>query len=510
MVHRVDGPTKVCYVQSVQWSHNSAPGSHPAASATIQEETRMSHSDSREAPDRSRREALTRAAAVGGAALAAQALPLAAQAQAAELAAYQSAKIDWKQAAGESISIAVIPASYFDNLISLQPQFEALTGIKLRFEKVPPGQIRQKAMLDLSSKTATYATHAADPMYYPLYVANKWVEPLDRYLADPKLTDPSWLNYNDIIKAWRDAVSIDGKPYGVPFDGEVTVQVYRKDLYDAKGLKPATTYDELLSNAKALTDPGNRMYGLAMRGFAGAGQNMYIYPSILRGFGGSWFEGNNLVVNSPVAVRALEWYVEALNRYAPPAVRNWNWPDIADAFSQGTLGCYLDAHSSAAVLNNPEKSKVIGKIGYARWPKGPAGKGVTSIWNWSFPINAALSPKAKTATWLFIAWATSAETQALTSWKFAGAAKRSGINRTSSWQSADFASSMAGMGDNFIKTAMDTLALDTDVDWRPRVPQWPAIGETMATGIQAALVGQKTAKAALDEAQARIQQILRG
>lgn len=510
MVHRVDGPTKVCYVQSVQWSHNSAPGSHPAASATIQEETRMSHSDSREAPDRSRREALTRAAAVGGAALAAQALPLAAQAQAGELAAYQSAKIDWKQAAGESISIAVIPASYFDNLISLQPQFEALTGIKLRFEKVPPGQIRQKAMLDLSSKTATYATHAADPMYYPLYVANKWVEPLDRYLADPKLTDPAWLNYNDIIKAWRDAVSIDGKPYGVPFDGEVTVQVYRKDLYDAKGLKPATTYDELLSNAKALTDPGNRMYGLAMRGFAGAGQNMYIYPSILRGFGGSWFEGNNLVVNSPVAVRALEWYVEALNRYAPPAVRNWNWPDIADAFSQGTLGCYLDAHSSAAVLNNPEKSKVIGKIGYARWPKGPAGKGVTSIWNWSFPINAALSPKAKTATWLFIAWATSAETQALTSWKFAGAAKRSGINRTSSWQSADFASSMAGMGDNFIKTAMDTLALDTDVDWRPRVPQWPAIGETMATGIQAALVGQKTAKAALDEAQARIQQILRG
>ena len=65
---------------------------------------------------------------------------------------------------------------------ALLPQFEALTGIKVRAEKVPPGQIRQKAMLDLSSKTTTYATHAADPMYYPLYVANKWVDPLDRYL----------------------------------------------------------------------------------------------------------------------------------------------------------------------------------------------------------------------------------------------------------------------------------------------------------------------------------------
>lgn len=230
----------------------------------------MSHSRSDDRFNPRRRQTLARGGALAGAAAAAQMLPLAANAQAGDLAAYQSAKIDWKQASGESITVAVIPASYFDNLIGLQPQFEALTGIKLRFEKVPPGQIRQKAMLDLSSKTATYATHAADPMYYPLYVANKWVEPLDRYLSDAKLTDAAWYNYNDILKAWRDAVSMDGKPYGVPFDGEVTVQVYRKDLYAAKGLKPATTYDELLANAKALTDPANRMYGLAMRGFAAA------------------------------------------------------------------------------------------------------------------------------------------------------------------------------------------------------------------------------------------------
>src|SRR3954462_13360248 len=229
-----------------------------------------------------------------------------------DLAAYRSAKINWKQAEGESITVAVIPASYFENLISLQPQFEALTGIKLRFEKVPPGQIRQKALLDLSSKTGTSAPHAADPMYYPLYVANKWVEPLDQYLNDASLTDPAWFKYDDIIKAWRDADSMDGKPYGIPYDGEVTVQVYRKDLYDEKGLKPADTYDQLVSNAKALNDPANRTYGLALRGFSGAGQNMYIYPSLFRGFGGSWGSGSNVVVNSPEAVRALTWYVDTL------------------------------------------------------------------------------------------------------------------------------------------------------------------------------------------------------
>ena len=177
-----------------------------------------------------RRDVLRHAGAAGLAATVAPSLFNAASAQTADLAPYQSAKMNWKQAEGEQITVAVIPASYFENLISLQPQFESLTGIKLRFEKVPPGQIRQKAMLDLSSKTATYATHAADPMYYALYVANKWVEPLDKYLADAALTDPAWFKYDDIIKAWRDADSIDGKPYGIPYDGEVTLQVYRKDL----------------------------------------------------------------------------------------------------------------------------------------------------------------------------------------------------------------------------------------------------------------------------------------
>lgn len=464
-----------------------------------------------DSPRRDRRRTLGMlGASVGTLAVGSPAWMSRAHAQAADLAPYTSAKIDWKQVAGESISVAVIPASYFDNLGSLLPQFEALTGVKVRIEKVPPGQIRQKAMLDLSSKTATYATHAADPMYYPLYVANKWVDPLDKYLKDASLTDPAWFRYEDIIKAWREADSVDGVPYGIPYDGEVTVQVYRKDLYEAKGLKPADNFEQLVANAKALNDPANRMYGIAMRGFSGAGQNMYIYPSILRAFGGDWFDGKTLKVNGPKANEALQWYVDTLGNYAPPAVRNWNWPDIADAFSQGTIACYLDAHSSAAVLNNPEKSKVIGKIGFARWPKGPAGKRVTSIWNWGFPVNAALSDKAKKATWLFITWATAAETQARTSWKFAGAAKRSGLNRDSLWASAEFAQAMKGMGDNFIAAARESLQQDTDVEWRPRVPQWPAVGETMATNIQAALVGQKPVKQALDDAQARIAQLIKG
>ncbi len=431
-------------------------------------------------------------------------------AQDADLAPYRSAKIDWRQASGETITVAVIPASYFDNLIAVAPQFEALSGVSVRFEKIPPAQIRQKAVIDLTSKTGTYATHAADPMYYALYAANKWVDPLDTYLADASLTDQSWFKLDDIVPAWRGANSVDGKLLGVPYDGEVTLQVIRKDLYEAKGIKPADDLQAFVSNAAAVHDPGNRVWGAALRGLAGAGQNVYIYSSIFREFGGQWFKDGRISVNGPEAEAALNWYVDLMRKYAPAAAQTWNWPDIADAFSQGTIAAYIDAHSSASVVNNPEKSKVIGKVAYARWPKGPSGKRVTSIWNWGFPINAALPEKRKKATWLFVQWAASAETQARTAHKFTGPAKRSGANRLSIWNDPDYVKLMRAFGDNFVEATLESLQNDTDVDWRPRVPQWPAIGDTLATAIQSALAGQAPAKAALDDAQRRIEPMMRG
>jgi multiple sugar transport system substrate-binding protein len=456
------------------------------------------------------RRGMLKVGAVSSVALAAPGLISSAAAQDADLAPYRAAKIDWRQAAGEAITIAVIPASYFDNLIALQPQFEALTGINVRFEKIPPAQIRQKSVIDLTSKTGTYATHAADPMYYALYAANRWVEPLDTYLKDSSLTDTSWFKADDIVPAWRAANSVDGRLLGMPYDGEVTLQVLRKDLYDAKGLKPADTLEQFVQNAAAVHAPNDRVWGTALRGVAGAGQNVYIYSSIFREFGGDWMKGGKLTVNGPEAEAALAWYIDVMKRFAPAAAQNWNWPDIADAFSQGTLASYIDAHSSASVVNNPEKSKVIGKVAYARWPKGRSGKRVSSIWNWGFPINAALPDKRKKATWLFIQWAASEETQARTSHLFAGPAKRSGVNRTSIWKDPAYVELMRKFGDNFVEATLTSLEQDTDVDWRPRVPQWPAIGDTVATAIQSALAGQSTPKVALDEAQRRIEPMMRG
>jgi len=427
-----------------------------------------------------------------------------------DLGPYRDADIDWKAASGTTVSAAVIPATYFANLLGLIPQFEELTGIKVESEEVPPQKIRELVVRDLATGTGRYHTHAADPMYYPLYEANGWLTPLETFLEDQQLCNPEWYDVDDIIPIWRESASVGDQLLGMPYDGEVTVQVYRKDLYEEAGLSAAQTLDDFRANAEALNDPDSRLWGAALRGLPGAGQNMYIYPSLFREFGASWFDDSGSpTVNSAEAVAALEYYVGLLNDNAPRAVVNWNWPDIAEAFARGTIGAYIDAHSSAALLTDPQQSMVVDKFAFERWPAGPTGKRVTSIWNWSFPINGSISAKEQQATWLFIQWATCKETQIRTSYGHPGADKRSGVNRESIWESEEYADAVSA-GDNFIEAALTSLREDTDLDWRPRVPQWPAIGDKMAVLVQGALTNQLSPQAALDQANREIEQIMAG
>ena len=181
-----------------------------------------------------------------------------------------------------------------------------------------------------------------------------------------------------------------------------------------------------------------------------------------------------------------------------------------EAFAAGTVVQYIDANSTASVIENPAKSKVAGKIGYQRWPKGPTGKRVTSIWNWAMPVNAALPTRKKQATWLYIQWLASRPTQlrSATFKEAPDAVVRTGVNRMSIWRDPDYRRVIAFTPD-YADVVLTSLREDTDADWRPRIPEWPEIGEVMAIAIQEALVGRKTPKQALDDANAELRRVLR-
>jgi multiple sugar transport system substrate-binding protein len=460
-----------------------------------------------------RRQFLEKSAKVGGLVMASGIAPAFLKHTFAEekYAEYLKAKINWRQVEGETIKVLVTPAHYFNKIRAVTPQFEELTGVKVEFDIIPPREMREKAVLDFGAKSANYASHTGDPMYLALYEANKWVDPLDEYLNDPKLTDKEWFDLDDIIPLWRKADSVNGKLYGMPAEGEATIHVFSRELYEQNALKPPETMDEFMVAAKALNKIDGKIAGAAIRGFRGAGQNMYIWPSLFLAWGGQWFDADgNPQVNSEAGIKSLEYYCELLQNCGPAGVENWNWPEIMEAFAGGSVAQFIDSNSTASVIENPQKSKLAGKTGYQRWPKGPSGRRVSSIWNWVMPINSALPEKKKVATWLYIQWVGSRPTQFSSAIykESPDAVVRTGVNRISIWQDPEYRK-VIDFTPDYAEVVLTAMREDTDSDWRPRVPQWPKIGEVMAVAIQAALVKQRTPKEALNDANAEIAKIMK-
>lgn len=426
-----------------------------------------------------------------------------------ELAEFEKAGIDWKQASGEQITVMVIPSLFFRVAQEFSPQFTKLTGVQVTWQVIPPVQMREKHVLDLSTKTGQFATVSTDPTYYPLFATNNWVEELKPYLDDPALTNKEWLDLKDIFPIWLEAASYNGKLYGLPYDGEATLLLYRSDLYGAKNIAVPQTFDDLLEAARRLHDPANNFFG-GNFGYHIRLINMYIWPSIFRAYGGEWFDkAGNPTVNSKQSIDATSYYVEFLTKYGPPGVANWNWPESLDAFVTGRLAQTFIGSATVPVAANPAKSQVVGKFGVGRWPKGPAGKRVTSVWNWSFPINKAISPKAKKATWLWIQWMASKPMQIQTSYGYKGKEEsRSGVNRVSMWDDERYRKTVA-FAPGFADTVLTSIREDTDIDWRPRIPEWPELANILGLQLHRALAKQATPKEALDEANVKIAELMK-
>lgn len=316
---------------------------------------------------------------------------------------------DWMQQKGKSL-VAIAPlASYYTVLQKLIPDFIKLTGIQVEYQVIPEQQIRQKLPIELNAKSAAIDVYASSMHVEKLlFSAAGWYEPLNKYLENRNLTPPdyNWKDYGPAGTYW--GLKADGTVIAIPMGLGLCAYMYRKDLYAQKGLKPTTTVDELLAAVKALHSPP-AVFGYAGRGLKNA--NIPVWGCLTIALGGNYLDDSKttLLATSPEAIEAAKIYAELMRNYSPAGSIGFNWMECQGAFTQGIVACWPDSIQFAAPFEDPTKSKVKGKCGYAPHPGSSKRKpfGGTSM------DAIALNPfgKNKEAAWLFAAWITSRPVQ---------------------------------------------------------------------------------------------------
>jgi ABC-type glycerol-3-phosphate transport system substrate-binding protein len=157
-------------------------------------------------------------------------------------------------AQGKTITLSMLAGYKEDVLRASLPDFEKKTGIKVVVDAAPFGDLYKKQLLSLSTGAGRYDV---------VFVDEPWVPPLSEFLL-PLNERMKTLDLQDFIPTTVASGAFQGTQYAVPVDPNVQLLVYRKDLFEAKGLKPPATWDELLAHAKAFHDPAKQQYGIAV------------------------------------------------------------------------------------------------------------------------------------------------------------------------------------------------------------------------------------------------------
>jgi multiple sugar transport system substrate-binding protein len=400
----------------------------------------------------------------------------------------------WQRFKGSKIFIQFTKNPWADTMEKLVPDFEKETGIKIESATLPEIQARQKLTVEF-----TAGSGGIDVWYTSMHVEKRrfwrsgWYLDLRKYLNDPTMTSPDY-DWNDMAAGAKSiATQPDGSISGLPAFVDPWILFYRKDLFAQKGLKPPKTLAEMEEFAQKFHN-GPKFFGFVARGLKNA--NAPAWDWVLFSMGGNFqTKDGKASVNTPEAVKAMDYYAGMLRRFAPPGVVNFNWYECSSAFMQDQVAQYFDGVNFASQFEDKEKSKIAGKVGYSVLPAGPAGH-YSPIFGNAVAVSA--QSKVPGPAYFFAQWATSKRSAVKELLAGTGSA------RTSVWSDPEV-KAKPKMPADWYQAYVDSLKIG-----RLGLPEIVAVTEyrdIIGVAIQKAIEGAKSADV-LAAAQKEFQEVL--
>src|ERR1700745_3721033 len=264
----------------------------------------------------------------------------------------------------KTVTIATVNNPDMIELKKLSPKFEEKNpDIKLNWVIVEENVLRQRVTTDVSTGSGQFDIVFIGLYETPIFAKRGWLRPMENL--------PAEYDIEDVFKSIRDGLSYQGKLYALPFYGESSMLMYRKDLMDEKGLKmpDQPTYTDIKKFADALTDKDKGIYGITLRGKPGWGENMAFVDTLLNTFGCTWFDEKwNPTIDTPEWKKAITFYVDLMKADGPPGASAHGFHENLTVFASGQAALVIGAASLAGPLYDKTQSQVAEKVAFANAP----------------------------------------------------------------------------------------------------------------------------------------------
>lgn len=306
---------------------------------------------------------------------------------------------------GTIITCAFCPHPTTDAMQAMVDEFTELTGIKVRWDIIEEGYLRQKLLLEHEAKTGVYDVLLIDAFNLAEYAPSGVAVDLKPFLENKELT-PEWFDYQDILPAYREGIGMyQGIIYGIPVAGETRYVGYRKDLFEKYGQKLPETMDDMLNLAKFFKGKEESLYGMAMRAQKGIHFGSG-WLTVMYSLGGQLLDQKTweVLVNNPKTVTSLEYFVDLLKQ-GPPDIGVYTHEEALSAFTSGRTAMWFDATALTPWIIDPTKSMIADRVGFIPPPAGPAGA-YGALAGWNVGISNDSPEQKKEAAWAFIVWMT--------------------------------------------------------------------------------------------------------
>jgi multiple sugar transport system substrate-binding protein len=142
--------------------------------------------------------------------------------------------------------------------------------------------------------------------------------------------------FDDLTEWGQQKFNYNGHYVGVPWQIDARAIFYRTDMFEAAGIQPPTTHDELLAAAKALTDPSKEQYGICVPGKQGSYDTDQFFMTLVYQNGGALAdEQGNPTLNTPEQLQALKFEQELVAAAAPPGTAGYSMGETDQLYQQG-------------------------------------------------------------------------------------------------------------------------------------------------------------------------------